>query len=146
MRPVRALPLILLAFLAGVAGAMAGQRLGDAPPAPGGADLHRLLHRDLRLDAAQLAALERLEHGHALRRRALESGMRAGNARLAAAMDAEHAAGPRVIAAIEASHVTMGALQKETVGHVFAMRRLLRPDQAAMFDRAIARALIDDER
>ena len=32
----------------------------------------------------------------------------------------------------------MGDLQKATLTHVFAMRRVLRPDQAATFDRLFA--------
>jgi hypothetical protein len=40
----------------------------------------------------------------------------------------------------------MGELQRETLAHLFAMRRLLRPDQAAKFDRAVTRALTEDAR
>lgn len=40
----------------------------------------------------------------------------------------------------------MGELQKETLAHLFAMRRLLRPDQAAQFDRAIMKALTEEAR
>ena len=41
----------------------------------------------------------------------------------------------------------MGELQKATLSHVFAMRAVLRPDQAARFDAAVAEALTrpDDE-
>ena len=70
--------------------------------------------------------------------------MRAENAGLARAIAAEHRIGPQVTAAIHASHQTMGELQKETLAHVFAMRRLLRPDQAAKFDAAITKALTED--
>jgi nickel and cobalt resistance protein CnrR len=67
--------------------------------------------------------------------------MRADNARLAAAIEAEHGYGPQVAAAVNASHMAMGALQKETLAHIFAMRQLLRPDQAARFDEAVAGSL-----
>ena len=40
----------------------------------------------------------------------------------------------------------MGELQKATLAHIFAMRQLLRPDQAAQFDRAVVKALTDDQR
>lgn len=146
MRQLRAVLLIVAAFVAGFAGALIGQRLGARATESGGAALHRLLHDQLDLDKTQMAALEQLEQRYAVRRRALETEMRADNARLAVAIDAEHGIGPRVDAAIEASHHTMSALQKETVAHVFAMRGLLRPDQARRFDRAVAGALIDDGR
>ena len=57
------------------------------------------------------------------------------------AIAAERDDGPRVAAAVDASHRTMGALQKATLAHVFAMRRLMRPDQTAAFDRVVVRAL-----
>ncbi len=59
-------------------------------------------------------------------------------------MQAEHRNGPAVNAAIDASHVTMGRLQKETVAHVFAMRELLREDQAPKFDEAVTKALVEN--
>ena len=67
--------------------------------------------------------------------------MRADNAALAAAIDREHANGPTVAAAVDRTHHTMGALQKATLAHVFAMRRLMRPDQTAAFDRIVLQAL-----
>ncbi len=136
---------MVAALTAGLAGGMLGQRIARPDPG-GGAALHRLLHDGLDLDRGQAAALEGLEQRYAARRRVLEAGMRADNARLAAAIEAEHGIGPRVNAAIEASHHKMGSLQKETVAHVFAMRRLLHPDQVRRFDSAVAKALIDDGR
>jgi hypothetical protein len=85
-----------------------------------------------------------MEATFAVRRRALELEMRAENVRLAEAIAAEHGNGPRVTAAIDASHRTMGQLQKETLAHIFSMRDLLRPDQAAKFDAAVTRALTED--
>ena len=49
-------------------------------------------------------------------------------------------------AAVDASHETMGRLQKETLAHMFAMRKLLRPDQTAKFDAAVTKALTEDAR
>jgi hypothetical protein len=72
--------------------------------------------------------------------------LRADNARLADAIEAEHDNGPRVIAAVDQSHQAMGELQKETLGHIFAMRQVLRPNQAKTFDQAVVRALTDDVR
>ena len=35
----------------------------------------------------------------------------------------------------------MGALQNETLAHIFAMRAVLRPDQQERFDRAVVETL-----
>jgi len=137
--------LIVAMFLAAVAGVAAGRWLLPARPAFGAA-LHALLHDGLDLDPVQEARLAALEARFAVRRRAIEAAMRADNAALAAAIGAEHGAGPRVNAAIDRSHAAMGQLQKETLAHVFAMRRLLRPEQAARFDRAVVKALTEDAR
>ena len=59
----------------------------------------------------------------------------------AAAIAAEHGYGPRVAQAVDRSHQAMGELQKETLKHIFAMRGVLRPDQAALFDAAVVKAL-----
>jgi hypothetical protein len=40
----------------------------------------------------------------------------------------------------------MGELQKQTLAHIFAMRAVLRPDQAAKFDRAVVEALTAEAR
>ena len=143
---VRPLLLVgLVAFAAAIAGVLIGRPLVPAPPQPG-AELHAVLHRQLSLDSEQERQLEALESAFAVRRRALELEMRAENARLAGAIAAEHGNGPRVAAAVDASHRTMGQLQKETLAHIFAMRELLRPDQAATFDAAVTRALTEDPR
>ncbi|KQM98771.1 periplasmic heavy metal sensor [Sphingomonas sp. Leaf25] len=135
----------LVAFVAALAGVVAGRKL-TTPPHHDGGELHALLHDGLTLTPAQRGAIDTLEARFAIRRAALEARMRADNARLATAMAAEHAAGPRVTAAVDACHHTMGTLQKETLAHVFAMRALLRPDQAPVFDRAVARALTAGQR
>ena len=137
--------IILAAFLAAIAGVFAGRALIPAPQPPG-AELHELLHRHLRLDDRQKAELAVLEQHFAVRHRALELEIRADNARLAAAIEAEHGNGPKVAAAVDASHQAMGELQKETLAHIFAMRALLRPDQAAKFDRVVVKALTADSR
>lgn len=134
-----------IAFAAALAGVLAGRAL-LAKPSHTGAELHALLHEDMALDAAQKAQLEKIERDFGARRQTLETQMRADNTRLAAAIEAEHGYGPRVSAAIDGSHMTMGVLQKETLEHVFAMRAMLRPDQAARFDKAVVKALTADTR
>jgi nickel and cobalt resistance protein CnrR len=142
VRPVlrRLLILAAVAFLAALAGVLIGRGISERVPEQSSA-LHDLLHKDLGLDAQQLAKIEQLDARFATRRRALEAEIRAENARLAAAIQAERGYGPRVTAEIERSHQIMGELQKATLEHIFAMRTVLRPDQAAKFDRAVVRAL-----
>lgn len=135
----------IVAFVAALAGVVAGRTLTRYGSGHGG-ELHALLHDEVKLTPEQQVAIDGLERRFAAHRRALELRMRADNARLADAIAAEHAAGPRVAAAVDACHHTMGALQKATLGHVFAMRRLLRPDQTPAFDRAVVRALTVDAR
>jgi hypothetical protein len=140
----RTLLIAAIAFAAALAGVYVGQQIFRAPEP--GAELHDLLHEQLQLDPGQHARIEELENRFAVRRRALELELRADNARLADAIAAEHGNGPAVAAAIERSHHVMGELQKETLAHMFAMRRLLHPDQAAKFDRAIMKALTQEAR
>jgi len=106
-----------------------------------GAELHALMHDGLDLDPVQKRALGVLERDFAAKREALEGRLKADNSRLAQAIAAEHQYGPRVSAAVDASHVAMGDLQKATLEHVFAMRAILRPDQQAKFDAAVAKSL-----
>ncbi|EQB04106.1 MULTISPECIES: periplasmic heavy metal sensor [Sphingobium] len=138
--PRRLVLLALLTFAAAIAGVVIG-RVYVVPDRPVENELHELLHRDLKLDAGQHARLETIEKSYAIRRQALEAELRADNVRLAEAIDAEHGYGPRVSAAVDRSHQAMGELQKETLEHIFAMRAVLRPDQAAKFDEAVVKAL-----
>ena len=140
----RTLQVALIAFLAALAGVLIGRSITDHQQSSSSA-LHELLHEQLDLNAAQLRQIDRLETQFAARRQALELELRADNARLAAAIQAEHGYGPRVAAEVERSHAAMGDLQKETLEHIFAMRRVLRPDQARQFDRAVFKALTDAE-
>jgi Spy/CpxP family protein refolding chaperone len=127
-----------------IALALAGVWLGRmVQPAAhhSGAELHALMHDELELDDAQERSLAVLERDFAGRRDALEAQLRADNARLAEAIAAEHQYGTRVSAAVDATHRAMGALQKATLEHVFAMRAILRPDQQARFDEVVSESL-----
>ena len=135
----------VIAFSGALAGVFAG-RSWIAPPVAPETGLHALLHRDLDLDPAQQARVAVIERGFAGQRAVLERELRADNARIAEAIGTEHGYGPGVAAAVDRSHRAMGALQKATLEHVFAMRGVLRPDQAARFDRAVAQALTADPR
>lgn len=140
----RNLIIALIAFAAALLGVFAGRALAPAKQ-QGRVDIHTVLHERLDLDADQARKLDVLESEFAVRRRALEATMRAHNRRLAEAIEAEHRNGPAVEAAIDATHVTMGELQKATLAHVFAMRGLLREDQARIFDEAVTKALVEEQ-
>jgi len=141
----RLLLVALIAFVAAITGAFIG-RAYIARQAPVENELHSLLHQQLDLDARQQVRIEAIEARFAIRRQALELQLRADNARLADAIEAEHGYGPQVQAAVDHSHQAMGELQKETLEHIFAMRSVLRPDQAARFDRAVVKALTAKQR
>ena len=135
-----------IAFLAAlvIALALVGVWLGrmiQPRPHHSGAELHALMHDGLQLDDAQERALAVLERDFAAKRAALEARLKADNTRLAEAIAAEHQYGPRVSAAVDATHMAMGELQKATLEHVFAMRAILRPEQQARFDAAIGESL-----
>ncbi len=141
----RTLLVAIIAFAAAFAGVWLGRAM-LAPKPAADSELHALLHDQLKLDPAQHAKLDALEGQFAVRRKALELEMRADNAKLAAAIADEHGYGPQVSGAIDQSHIAMGELQKETLEHIFAMRGLLRPDQAEKFDGAVVKALTADQK
>ncbi len=134
---------VIACFIAAIVGVFVGSALLPSRVQPG-TELHELLHHKLTLDQGQQARLDELEQRFAVQRRAVELELRTDNAQLAVAIEAEHGNGPRVTAAVDRSHAAMGELQKATLAHMFAMRQILRPDQAARFDRAVVKALTDD--
>lgn len=141
MSGIKRLALVaVLAFVAALGGVYVGQALFH-PERQSETQLHALLHRQLNLDSAQHAKIEEIERHFAIRRQALELEMRAANAHLAEAIETEHGYGPEVTAAIDHTHHVMGELQKETLQHLFAMRAVLTPGQAAQFDQAVVKAL-----
>lgn len=145
---MRSRQLLLLAVVASVSaacGVFVGRAIADRPRASE-TELHALLHDDLKLTSQQQEKLDKEEARFAVRRKALELEMRAANARLAEAIEEEHGYGPKVTAAIDNSHIMMGELQKETLEHLFAMRAILNPEQAKMFDRTVVKALTADAR
>ncbi len=142
-RPAWLALVTVVAFAAALTGTLLGQQL-LADGRQSETELHAFLHGDLDLDAAQTAKIEAIEQRFATRRNALELEMRAANAHLAQAMEAEHGYGPEVTAAVDHTHHVMGEMQKETLEHLFEMRSVLRPDQATAFDRAVTKALAPD--
>lgn len=134
---------VLLAALAGCLGAIAADRWLNQEHS---GSLHQFVHDELVLTDEQNMSLETLEARYAVKRSALEASLRASNARLAQAMEEEHAYGPEVSAAIDEVHTRMGELQKATVQHVFDMREILEPEQQRLFDRQVSEALTSTPR
>lgn len=135
---------LILAFVAGAAGALIGLRVhggGQAEVA-----LHDRLHDELDLTRAQERSHAAEEAAFAARKRVLEQQIRAANAELAEAMHRTGRNGPEVQRAIDRVHQALGDHQKETVAHVFRMREVLTPAQAERFDAIVADALTTDAR
>lgn len=144
MRGWRAIALTaILAALASGAGTWlsASWVLGRREPP----SLHDIVHHDLKLSRDQLIRIEAVETRFSTRRPALEADVRAANLELARAIEQSDGDSPQVQAAVDHFHVAMGALQKETIAHVFEMRSLLTPAQADVFDDRIVAALAPAE-
>jgi Spy/CpxP family protein refolding chaperone len=105
--------------------------------------LHQIVHQKLDLTPEQERRIDELERDYAVKRRAREAEMRAANAELAQAIQERHSYTPEVQAAIDRFHMAMGALQKESIQHVIAMRAVLTPEQAARFDDTVVKALTE---
>lgn len=103
--------------------------------------LHELVHARLGLTPGQKRQIEGLEHEQAARQQALQEEMRAANADLSKAISASHAYTPEVQAAVDRFHHAMAELQKQTILHVLAMRAVLTPEQARLFDETVQRSL-----
>ena len=131
---------IACALVAGFVGVALGKIGFDRATRETG--LHEVVHDVLSLTPEQLREIEALETDFRGIRESREGEMRSANADLAAAIRDEGAYGPRVTAAVQRFHDAMGRLQIETIEHVFAMRAVLTPDQAAIFDDTVESALI----
>ena len=133
---------LVLSALTGAIGAWAGAQYVIArmhrPPA-----LHEMLHDKLHLSPEQAAKAEGMERDYTAKRDALETEMRAANAELARSYQASHAYTPEAQAAVDRFHHAMGALQKESMSHVIAMRGVLTPEQTGPFDDTVVKSLND---
>jgi len=142
---MRLLVLAAVAFAAALGGVLAGRYIVQ-PQLSSESEVHALLHKQLQLDAPQHAKIEAIERRYDARRKTLELEMRAANAHLAEAIEAEHGYGPQVTAAVDQTHHVMGEMQKVTLEHLFEMRAVLTPDQAARFDNTVVKALTAETR
>ena len=120
-------------------GAMTIQARQDRP-----ADLHQIVHDRLDLSPEQDRRLDEIEAAFAARRAPLEAEVREANAELSAAIAQSRGDTPEVQAAVDHFHAAMGDLQMATIRHVFEMRAVLTPEQAEVFDRAVAETLRAD--
>ena len=134
---------VTLAFLAGIGGAFVGMKLLAPRETPDNA-LHAMLHSKLNLSAAQDKNIAAEERRFALIRAQLEADAHSANVELATAIQTSKRDGPEVQMAIEHVHMTLGNYQKETVSHIFRMRAVLTPEQAEIFDRSVAQALMQE--
>jgi nickel and cobalt resistance protein CnrR len=130
---------MFLAAAAGGLGAWAGAswvlKSREAPA------LHDIVHRDLDLTARQLEQIESIERRFASRRVELEREVQDANRDLARAIAASGGDSRAVQPAVHHFHDAMGRLQEETIAHIFEMRRVMTPEQAARFDREVSEAL-----
>lgn len=138
------LVMVLITIVAAAGGGWLGVRyaMHEEPAEP---NLDEILHRELDLSAAQRQRIETLERSFEANRLPLEDRMRAANRALAAAILSEHRYGPQARQAIEDFHAAMQTLQEATVEHILAMRAVLTPEQARVFDQTVAKALNSDQ-
>lgn len=132
---------VVLTFMAGIAGAFLGTNFLTPRGSQENA-LHTLLHRNLKLTVAQDREIAEEERRFAVVRTKLETDVHRANVALAGAIQTTKRDGPEVQRAIEGVHIALGAYQKETVSHIFRMRAVLTPEQAIVFDRSVAQALM----
>ncbi len=136
---------LIVALIAALA-ALAALWISRSLPIQSHADegrLHAIMHEQLKLDANQERKIEELEAQYKSKRAALNAELQEANVELAEAIANEHEYGPAVEHAVDKSHMAMGELQKATLQHVFAMRAVLRPEQASAFDQAVSHALTE---
>ncbi len=134
---------IVLSALAAAAGAWGGSQY-VVRGMHHATSLHQTMHQKLGLTREQDRRIDGLERDYAVRRHALEAEMRAANADLAKAIQAEHTYSPAVQQAIDRSHRAMSELQKQSILHVLAMRQVLTSQQTARFDDTVVKALTED--
>lgn len=134
------LAVVVVTTLAAAAGGWLGVRYGQTHARPS-MSLNELLHHQLDLSVAQHRQLAAMEASYAAQRRVLEDQARAANRELAHALLTQHRYGPQAQLAIDHLHVVMATLQERTVMHILAMRAVLTPAQAKIFDQTVAGAL-----
>lgn len=125
---------VIAAGLAGWVGVQYGIRHSST-------DLDTLVHSRLHLTPVEETQINSLEVTYAKRRVALQSEMDAASRDLAEAITRDHVFGTAEERAVNRFHVAMMTLQEDTIRHVLAMRAVLSPSQAVIFDEIVARDL-----
>lgn len=130
-----------LVFVAAAGGAWLSHVLYSHWPAPANHEAHEGIHHRLDLTPEQERALAPIEEHYLAQKRDLEASLSLANRELAQAILDDGRDSERVHAAIEKIHADMGALQKVTIGHVFAMKEVLTPEQYRALLNLTAKAL-----
>ena len=130
----------LLCALAGAGGGWLGVQYGlhQERRSPG---LDDVLHHQLHLTTDQAARIAAMERNFAAQKALRDQEMEAADRDLAAALAIHHAYGPDAESAVARFHLAMGRLQTQTIQHVLAMRTVLTPRQAVIFDRSVSQTL-----
>jgi Spy/CpxP family protein refolding chaperone len=134
------LAMLLVTALAGGLAGWAGVEYGLHRTAAQD-DLDTVLHRDLNLTTVQESQIAKLESTFAKDRSVYQTEMRAANKDLARALTQANPDEPEIEHAIHRFHTAMAALQMRTVKHVLAMRSVLTPEQAQIFDITVNKTL-----
>lgn len=139
-RYVSVLAAAALVAVSSAGGAWLGVRLFN-PEQYSHKQFHQELFSELRLDENQYAMLEAMEARHKVEEMALRRDLSLANSDLAEALTAETEYGDDVEGAIVEVHTATLELQKSSVRHLFAMRKILNDDQKEIFDRHVAETL-----
>lgn len=131
--------IVLTAMAAGLGGWTGVYLSLHKAQAPAGLDV--IVHRQIHLTADQDRQLAVLEAQFAVLRKARQAEMQSANADLAEAIGTQHAYGRKAQEAVGRFHAAMGAMQEDTIRHVFAMRAIMTPEQAHRFDVLVTKAL-----
>jgi Spy/CpxP family protein refolding chaperone len=134
------LAMLLVTALAGGLAGWAGVEYGLHRTAAQD-DLDTVLHRDLNLTTVQEIQIAQLEGTFAKDRSAYQTEMRAANKDLARTLTQPNPNESEIEHAIHRFHTAMAALQMRTVKHVLAMRSVLTPEQAKIFDTTVYKTL-----
>lgn len=135
--------IFLMAFLTVIGaglGGWFGVRYG-LDHAPRETNLDTMLHERLDLTAEQESRIRVLEEHFAEKRHAFETEMRSANRDLGTILATRHAYNADARRAVDRFHHAMRALQDATILHVLAMRAVLTPKQAKIFDQSVRQSL-----
>jgi hypothetical protein len=142
---------VVLAGAAGYGGVWIGARKLAPPPQSASpmllAVVNELSQRGLQgLSRQQELQISVIADRFLARRGELRHGITAANFELANALADETSMGPRTQASIERLKSSVGDLQTATVQYVLDLRKVLTPDQQAVFDTKVVEALMSDAR